>query len=211
MKTLRLLLGFNAILSLMACANGVSAPTSRVSSPTPQVSPEAHEGSFTSEPGQGKGLQREQTSFGMEDKIERPVTIPEEVLDQLKRDHYVQERCRAKLPSVERIPPSWFAASGIHLHDQTVSDLVIQPSEDDPCIGGANVTRYWVFHNTANGYELVLTDSSFGLDLLKARTNGFRDIRMTAFSPRSGELGTIYRFDGKKYRAVHNYRRPARG
>jgi len=45
---------------------------------------------------------------------------------------------------------------------------------------------------------------------MTTRTKGYRDIDMGSVTPGLGEVGTIYKFDGKKYRAVRNYRRPIR-
>ncbi len=142
----------------------------------------------------------------MEDKIEHPVAIPADVLDALRADKLPKERCLSQVGSGDRIPASWFTASEIHLHDAALADLIVQPSEADPCMGGADNTSYWVFRKRPEGHQLVLTGRSFGLNIMKTRTNGYRDVRMMVFSPRLGEVGTIFKFNGKKYRPSRNYR-----
>ncbi len=178
----------------------------------PQASPEVKSSEAApKEYSQGqKKSSREQNIFGMEPEMERPVTIPQDVLAILGNAPDVQERCSIKTRSAKPIPPSWFVASELHLHSNSVADLIVQPGEDDPCIGGMNITSYWVFQTLPLGHKLVLTNRSFGLKVMTTRTKGYRDIDMGSVTPGLGEVGTIYKFDGKKYRAVRNYRRPIR-
>lgn len=77
----------------------------------------------------------------------------------------------------------------------------------NPCLFGANVNPFWIFRGTDHGHKLVLAVSVLGIEVLDHRTNGSRDIRTDSATARD-VLTTIYRFDGKKYRASHYSRSP---
>lgn len=142
---------------------------------------------------------REQTSFGVEEAVRRPVPVPPDVLRGLGQDEKVLACLteNAGNAAVE-IPAAWFAASAIDLNGDRRPDLVVKP--ENSCLYGANIAPFWVFRNTGRGYALVLRTDALNLQILPARTRGYRNIRARAASARQ-VFARLYRFDGESYRA----------
>jgi hypothetical protein len=140
--------------------------------------------------------QREQSRFGAEVAIRRPVEIPAEVLSILREDKRNQG-CLREGESPTNIISSWFVGSRIHLNGDSKRDLVI--TAKNTCLLGANLVPFWVFRNTSQGQELVLSVSALGLDVLNTKTNNYRDIRTGTATARTVHT-VIFKFDGRKYR-----------
>ena len=119
----------------------------------------------------------EQSHFGAEVRVSRPVKLHPDVLSTLRKDKRSQT-CLRKGQSPENIPSSWFVASAIHLDDDKATDVIVGAA--NPCLLGANIAPFWVFRNTGGGYQLVLQVETLSLDVLKSRTHGVRDIRTVA-------------------------------
>ena len=149
----------------------------------------------------------EQTIFGVEEEIERPVSIPEDVLQLLRQDQRNQ-RYLAQGQSLQDIPASWFIASQVHLHDGDSQDLIVMAA--NPRLFGANIVPFWVFRNTPLGHQLVLSITTLGLEVLRSKTTGYRDIRATAATAKE-VLTTDYVFDGTRYRERRSSQRSIRG
>lgn len=188
MRTLISLLVGCCVL-VAACVS--SAPTASPGLSSVQ-SPELHEAQKKA----GAAISHEQAQFGAEDVIKRPVPVPKDVLEILRRDERIRVRL-AEEESPNDISGSWFVASEIALNEDDLPDLVAQGVE--PHILGANLVPWWVLRTTPQGHELVLSLSALGLQVLKTKTNGFRDILTTKATARE-VLTTTYRFDGSKYR-----------
>jgi hypothetical protein len=139
---------------------------------------------------------REQAEFDMEsDSVRHPVAIPNDVLEILRADKWVQT-CLEKGQSPSEIPADWFAASRIHLsHRQEGLVLVVTYG----CLLGAHSAPYWIFRRTPRGHELILEVSGHGLRLLKSRAGGFREVQV--YDSNAGyETVLLFKFDGKEYR-----------
>jgi hypothetical protein len=148
----------------------------------------------------------EQTVFESETKIERPVPVPDDVLRILRQDKRNQT-CLGKRESLDKIPASWFVASEIDLNYDQIPDLVVVAV--NPCLFGANINPFWVFRKTDRGYEAALRVYALALELLKTRTNGFRDIRTSAATAVEVTT-TTYTFDGRRYRPRRSRTEPIR-
>ena len=97
----------------------------------------------------------EQLRFSAEDAgVLKPVPIPEGVLVILRKDEQVQHLLEHEKIAPEKLPPSWFSASAIHLTRTRRVDLIVVGR---PPIIGANNATFWVFRATSHGYRLVLT------------------------------------------------------
>ena len=140
---------------------------------------------------------KEQSRFGAEVAIRRPVEIPTDVLSIL-RETKRNQTCLKDGESPTNIISSWFAGSRIHLNDDGGSGLVV--AARNSCLFGVNLVPFWVFRNTPRGHELVLSVSALGLDVLNTKTNNYRDIRASAATARRVQT-IIFKFDGKEYRA----------
>jgi hypothetical protein len=147
---------------------------------------------------------REQTSFGAEEKIERPVALPADVLQALRRDEQSQA-CLAEGQSARDISASWFIASEINLNNDRLPDLIVMAK--NPCLFGANVKPFWVFSNSPRGHRLVLDVSAQGLDVMKIKSNSYRNIRAEAATATT-LLMIDFKFDGRKYRARRKWSKP---
>ena len=63
---------------------------------------------------------------------------------------------------------------------------------------GPNLGPFWVFRKTADGHSLVLSTLAAGLQILKSKTNGLRDIKAGALVGLKPSYVT-YKFDGHTY------------
>jgi len=141
--------------------------------------------------------QKEQSHFGAEVAIRKAAEIPTDVLSILREDKRNQT-CLREGESPTNITSSWFVGSRVHLNGDADADLVVAARNE--CLLGANIIPFWVFRNTRQGHELVLSVSALGLDVLNKKTNNYRDIRTSAATARSVHRVT-FKFDGNEYRA----------
>jgi hypothetical protein len=184
MKSIILWICFIGCLTCLTCRSA-SLPT-KVSigkSPTPD------ERQLRNEP-------RAQTRFGAEETIERPVDLPHEILQILRRDEHNQSRL-GNGRSVNEITATWFAASEIDLDGDESPDLIVQAVE--PRLLGANLVPFWIFRSATNGYKLLLRVDTLSLELLNEKTRGLRNL--VSRQATAGEIRTgTFVFDGRKYR-----------
>jgi hypothetical protein len=146
----------------------------------------------------------EQTSFGAEETILRPVEIPADVLQILRHDD--RNRRVLKLGESENdIVASWFVASAINLDDNRLPGLIVQSA--NPRLFGANLVPFWVFHKTSKGNELALRIDALRLEVLRTKTNGVRDIRVSEATANE-IISSYYEFDGTRYEQHRSYREP---
>lgn len=140
----------------------------------------------------------EQTHFSAEDtSVKRPVTLPDAVSALLRNDELVKGQFQADGLSADKLPASWFLASEAHLARRRSADLVVCA---EPPLAGANTTMFWVFRNTGSAYEQVLRAPGHDLQILRRRSNGYRQIELIAMT--AAEVHTVlYRFDGRRYAA----------
>jgi len=138
----------------------------------------------------------EQQQFSAVDAgVERPIPLPNDVLDILRKDDDVRQMLEAQEIPPEKLPSSWFSASAIHLRSRVETDIVVK---GEPPVLGANVTTFWVFCPSTSGHELVLKASALTLGVGKKRWNRYLEIDMS--SATASVLSTIsFRFDGKRY------------
>ncbi len=141
-----------------------------------------------------KPRKHEQTVFGAENEVERPVPVPDQVLLILNTDDHVRDCLTVK--GVSQAPTSWFIASEVHLHDSRQVDYVIQPGSG--CIFGANTVPFWVFRKVDGRYELLLKTQQLGFEVLKSKTHSYHDIRVTRVFQLE-PVSAILRFEGHKY------------
>jgi hypothetical protein len=118
----------------------------------------------------------------------------------------------------KELPANWFVASEIHLGGPNEIDLVVLPGSrlpDTPsgepsanaCLVGANTGGFWILRRTPLGFVMVFSGMAHGLDILKTRTHGFRDIRLYTISLRS-TLTQDFRFNGERYVLSRGKSRP---
>jgi hypothetical protein len=147
------------------------------------------------------GAKHEQTHFALEEPFERSVPLPPSVLKILRADKSNREGfegCPGRGAEKE-IPASWFVASEATLKRGESPGLVVRA--ENGCLWGANIGPFWVFRRVNGRYELVLSQSALGLELLNTRTNGYRDIETCAAVAAGRYLVCLkYKFANGKYR-----------
>jgi len=129
--------------------------------------------------------------------VHRSIQIPREVLDALAKDETVVAVLKNENVAPEKLPSSWFSASGIHLSRSDKFDLIVK---GEMPILGANVTTFWVFLATGEQHKLALTRPAHDLVVESKRWNGYRQVSMVSISA-SKIHTTRYRFDGVRYLA----------
>jgi hypothetical protein len=138
----------------------------------------------------------EQVVFSAEEsEVKKPVALRQDVLAILKKDEMVRNVLEYENMPPEKLPPSWFSASEIHLGRSRDADMVVVAN---PPLAGGNVTTFWVFCATPHGYELVLKAPAHTLRVKNTSRRGHRDIEL--ISATAVEVSTVLlRFDGEKY------------
>ncbi len=135
---------------------------------------------------------QEQTVFGAEEAIKSPAKIPSPILRQLRRDGRVRQ-CVAGKGAVKN---SWFSAAAVDLNGDQETDYVVKAV--NPCLFGANLAPFWVFHNLTHRYSLVLRADTLGLEIMPETTEDYHNIKLSRTTAvETGE--SILKFDGAKY------------
>jgi hypothetical protein len=139
----------------------------------------------------------------MEEEIEHPVSLPEDVLQILRQDKDNQ-RSLEDNQTPNEMPASWFVASQISLNNDSQPDLIVMGVGP---LRGANITPFWVFNNSLKGYKLVLMTATHSLTILDARTKGHRQIKTAAMTAVDVHIN-VYKFNGREYQVQHSLREP---
>jgi len=142
-------------------------------------------------------IEKEQSLFGIESPIDRPVPVPPEILRLLDSDVRVVKCLGIK--GIRQAPGTWYTTSEIHLNDRKQADFVVLPKE--ACLFGANIGPIWVFGRTEKSFEILLKTDALGIEILKSKTNGFRDIKgVQATAIKTVEA--TFKYDGHRYVSV---------
>jgi hypothetical protein len=140
-------------------------------------------------------VHHEQVRFALEEAVDSPVPIPDDVLNVLRRESEIST-CALGSGSRDAIPSTWFEAARIHLDGPRESDLIVKAK--NACLWGPNIGPFWVFRKTPSGHTLVLSTTALGIQVLDSKTNGFRDIKAGAIATLKPTY-VMYRFDGHSY------------
>ncbi len=139
--------------------------------------------------GAGKMSPREQSDFGAEGELDRPVAVPDEVVQKIRQIDNAPP---------DELPADWLVASEIHLKGPEEIDLVVKG------VGGLalpHAALFWIFRKEKENYELVLATGGDSLTVLETRWKGFREISATSLTQAGRQTtNTIYRFDGQRYK-----------
>ncbi len=200
MKRMLVLSALVSALTLAGCVSPTPSNLHRVQRATPAELAPAN--SSSASPAQIR--RAEQTTFGAEEEILRPVNMPADVLQILRHTDRNQRALRAG-ESVNDILASWFVASEINLNDDSLPDIIVQPA--NPRLFGANLIHLWVFHKTPKGNELALSVDALRLELLTKKRNGYRNIRTTKATAIE-VVSSVYEFNGDKYEKRGSVREP---
>jgi hypothetical protein len=99
----------------------------------------------------------------------------------------------------------WFIASGIHLDGPDETDLVVVPSfrgKESMCFESVEaIGWFWILRKAGERYQLVLKTRGNGLEVLKTKNKGFRNIQTGTLGQAGRFIPTVrFGFDGKAYR-----------
>jgi hypothetical protein len=115
------------------------------------------------------------------------------------QDPDVQSVLESEGAAADKLPPSWYSASNVHLCTPTAKDLVVV---GNPPLSGGNTARFWVLHKMAAGYAVVLDGPTHSLEIKNTRHHGCRDIELISASAVQFSTTTLH-FNGNKYGVYH--------
>src|SRR5947209_128347 len=99
---------------------------------------------------------------------------------------------------------SLFCAEAVDLNRDGKQDLLIHQADVEGAFCTAQNCPVWVYGRTSDGYKMLL-EATGGyitpIEALKTSTNGYRNIRTYEHSSAVEHEITIYKFDGRAYRA----------
>lgn len=140
----------------------------------------------------------EQTSFSVEFDFEHPVPVDEAAKEALATSSHLADDLKQKHLAPKDLPDHWFTASRVHLGDGEVG-LVVMGVDG---LLAANSTSFWVLRRTSKGYDLVLETFAASLDILKAKTDGLRDIKAGFLENVASSGSQEFQFDGHHYQVT---------
>ena len=146
--------------------------------------------------GQNGEYAHEQTAFSQADPILHPVPLPPQVLKLLLQRSEVKANMVFASDSERAQPAQLFTASETHLGVLSKEDLVVA---GHGAMSGADNDWFWVVRSAYKSPKVVLFAGGYSLEFMKAKTNGYRDIRSVWSSPSETET-KIYKFDGIRYK-----------
>ena len=146
----------------------------------------------------------EQSTFAMEGvPLSHPVDLPKKAI-QLMRENAFVLSCLEQGRSPNDIPAEWFVASEVHLRTTQEVDLLVMPREtskspaENACLFHAHSMPFWILMRNKTGYALALEEHAQVLRILRATSNGCRNIE-TKLSNLNYAITWILRFDGHQY------------
>jgi hypothetical protein len=135
-----------------------------------------------------------QTHFYLDEPFKRPAKILDDLLPLLREE--VRSTCSSDEAFQATDLRSLFRASRITLNHRRAYLL----KSGDKCLNGANHRWFSVYVTIARRYRRVLTGGGISVDILRARTQGLRDIE-TNMATSTYASRTLYRFNGSVYDA----------
>ena len=138
--------------------------------------------------------------------------VPRDLADQLLRQAFKsmetpqdeQEKITRDAEKMKGGVAGLFCAESVDLDRDGKADLLIHQADVEGAFCGAHNCPVWVYRRTNDGYTMLLEDTGGYLspiEALKTSTNGYRDIRTMQQSSAVEHEITVFKFDGKKYRA----------
>jgi hypothetical protein len=139
---------------------------------------------------------KDQIAFLSQDSFPPSVPIPQSVLKILLKERLVRDRMELVSDEEKRNPAQLFRAAEVHIFSASEIDLFIVGNVP---IAGADNGWFWVVRSAHKDPRVVLSTTGYTLELLRSRTNGYRDIRCTWSNPNMTET-QIYKFNRTRYK-----------
>lgn len=138
--------------------------------------------------------------------FDSPVPLPDNVLNALRTSEQAKSM-QDELKGLDRERfTELFKAVKIHLGETEELDYVIL--SEFP-MGGANAPWFWIVRSNQTHPEVIFFTFANGFELLKARNNGFPNIRSNAWAG-GVQYTNVYLYNGQRYILVHKYHKEVR-
>ena len=124
--------------------------------------------------------------------------VPPQIREHIRQDTTWQPMDEAILDSLN----IRLVADRVDLNHDGVPELVVRGQGGYIC--GASWCPYWIYRRTSTGYERLLDAGNIEvLEPLTTVTHGYRDVKTWMHGSAFESSLTIYKFDGRQYRAVY--------
>jgi hypothetical protein len=143
----------------------------------------------------------ERAIFGDAESFKNSVHLSDKVLDVLLATNEAEYARQLSLEKPDEDRNKYFSAVEVHLSGTYEVDYVV---EGNLPLAGADNAWFWVVRSARTHPKVVLFASGGFLELLKSRTNGYRNIRSVWQSPNE-RITRVYHFNGERYILVHKY------
>lgn len=149
------------------------------------------------------GGKSQQTNFGVEEEFDRPVALPAAALEALKASKLsagmLRDCAQNDGVDINQIPTSWFVASEVELSRGRSSGLVVRG--EHRCFFGAHIIQFWVLSKSGETYRVVFTGKADGMEVLRHRTHGYRDLQLTIVTQAGREINVVtFKYVDGEYR-----------
>lgn len=131
--------------------------------------------------------------YAHDDAGEPGLVLPEDVVRALGTDERVLSCAEGTRDGVSQFAPDWVAVRRIDLDDDGRGDWIVNGRH--ACLRDDDAAGWWIYADTADTQRLLLAGAmAAALDVLPARTQGFRDLRL-----QQAHGDAIARYDGSTY------------
>jgi hypothetical protein len=115
--------------------------------------------------------------YAHDDAGEPGVILPDDIVRALGTDERVLSCAQGTRDGVSQFAPDWVAVRRIDLDDDGRGDWIVNGRH--ACLRDGDDAGWWVYADTADTQRLLLAGAiATALDVLPARTQGFRDLRL---------------------------------
>ena len=127
----------------------------------------------------------EQTEFGADSDLDRPIPVPAAALKALRNTLQATS---------DELPAEGLRASEVHLGGPTEVDIVV------PVLAGGHAAFFYILRPVSDGYRLIFDSGGDSMTVLGTRSHGYRDLQIVGITMAgAARTTTIYRFDGRRY------------
>jgi hypothetical protein len=131
--------------------------------------------------------------YAQDDAGQPGLTLPKDIVRALGTDERVLSCAEGTRDGVSQFAPDWVALRRIDLDNDGRDDWIVNGRHT--CLRDGDAAGWWVYAETADMPRLLLAGAMAStLEVLPARTKGFRDLRLQR---RDGDA--IARYDGSGY------------
>lgn len=127
-----------------------------------------------------------------------PRTVHKQIVEQMIRSREIQRDCAQEAGGYDEL----VFVDYENYNDDRVPELVVVQKAG--CISPGSLPFIWIYRKTSTGYRKIYGPISGDALKQNTKTNGYYDLKAVERAGRDNYEGTMYRFDGIRYR--RNYR-----